>query len=109
MNFVAAQVLLANKLKMEKIRKMAKATEESITVKNSPLQGIVGIGEKTVERLIQAGITNTDDLRATPTDKLERIITNPISRQQLFTFLKYQDYAKSNGGRTQEGGEEEGA
>lgn len=109
MSLPAAQVLLANKLKMEKLTKLNKAKEESKIIMNSSLKDIKGIGEKTIELLIQNGITTTDDLRATPWDTITNIVKNPISRQQVSTFLNTQNYAESNGGSPQERGEEEGS
>lgn len=114
-NHVAAQVLLANKLKMEKMKTVQAAVSVNNAVFNSPLREVKGIGEKTIEKLLQAGIETTHQLICLSKDEIEEIVKNPISRKQVFDFLKVQDItnqstdANSSWESAEENSEEEGS
>lgn len=90
-NHVAAQVLLANKLRMDKMKVVQNAVKVNEAVFNSSLKEVKGIGEKTIEKLLQAGIETTHQLVCLSKDEIEEIVKNPISRKQVFDFLKVQD------------------
>lgn len=61
--------------------------EELKEIKETDLNEIVWIWAKTKINLIQAWITTVEKLKSLSKEKIMEIIKNPISQNQIFTFL----------------------
>lgn len=86
-NQPASQVLLANMIAIQKLQAKRGVQKLSKDIKNTPLNGIHGIGEKTVQILLENNITTLEELKTKSQDDICDIIKNPISRKQIFEYL----------------------
>lgn len=76
------------KLRNEALSAINSANLQSEWLKVSDLKTIKGIGEKTMGVLIDNWIRTVEDLKNTPKEEIEKLITSPITRNQIFSFLK---------------------
>lgn len=82
------QVHLANMMGIKKKKEVEVINEELKEIASSNISEIVGIWDKTKAKLIENWISNIEQLKQMSKEDIEKIITNPISRKQIFDFLK---------------------
>lgn len=78
-----AKVLLNNKDKIE----VSKLTGKIRTIENSDLLEIKGVGQSTVETLLENGIWTIEELREAGVEKIRSFGLNPLSLKGLEKFL----------------------
>lgn len=85
---INSQYIMNNLLKIKHIEKQEVISELS-EMNSSSLKEIKWIGNATIQLLYSKGICSLEQLKQKSKEELDEIITNPLTKKQIFNSLWY--------------------
>lgn len=82
------QLLMQNLASIKRSKMEWEIQNELTKIKTTNLSEITWVGDKTKTKLIEAWVDTLEKLKQMSKEEISAIITNPLSREQIFSYLK---------------------
>ena len=82
------QLLLKNRQQTARLKQDSERIETtSITVAESDLQEVKGLGDASITKLLENWIGSKASLKTISEEKIKETISNPLTRKNILTFI----------------------